>query len=709
MLIKHSCYKARSTITAFTLRDDDTIALSTAVHGAKIFSHQKCSAVKNLSIESLGQKTTAVSFSQDSNLLAFANDNIIYIINTQNKLLVQKIRTYEGTIQLIEFVPNSKYFVTGTKDGRVMQYRYDGRAGLSRLCSFGQLEKKNTRAIKNNYVSAFAFYDNLLACSGYGGSITILKIHSLASKYTIPPCSLRINALCFFDKEKLLSGGVDGLLHIHSLKHKQIETSISTPFTNIKKILIMPNPQYVMLSGASEQLCIIDIKNTKLVSPSYLTFKHNVLNITLTQKDNLLVVLESKEFFKVELPKVEHLKSFILSGDLDKAYALIDMDPMLKDTREHKRVEVMYAKLYTQAIEALINSNTKEARMLMRKFKDVKSKKDDINSIFKAFEFYPRFNTLYLEKKYALSYALAEKHPALKYTKQYKKMEEVFKEAYAFAQKQILLGRHDVAKEILGVYATVLSKKPMLHLILKQNEEFIDFLKAINDKNFTTIEKLVKKNEIFSQIPTYIALNKSIQVTLDTIQNYINKGEVRSAIETIKMHLQTTSIKEELQDLYKDAKLVQKLQESYKNNDFKSCYEIIDSSNNLYALELSKLLEDHWIKLVSECEEYAFRGEFSSIKKKFGELIGIQTRLEKIGDLLRLSFHIKIKALLSKKSFKNSENIIYSYIDIFGTDSEMLLIMRTYERVSGKDLALTLNQDIRKERDSWLNSPIVRS
>ncbi len=705
MLIKHSCYKARSSIIAFTILDDDTVALATAMHGAKIYSHQKCSAIKNLSIEFLGQNTTAVCFSKDSNLLAFANANIIYIINTQNKLLLQKIRTYEGSIEIIEFAPNSKYLITGTKDGRVMQYRYDGRSGLSRLCSFG----KETSRLTNNYVSAFAFYNELFACSGYGGSITILKINSLSLKYTIHSSALRINALCFFSKEILLSASVNGILQIHSLKHKKVLASISIPFENINAILIMPNPQFVMVSGDSHNLCILDVENSKLISRSYLTFNHNILGITLTKEKNLLVLLQSKEFFKVELPKIEHLKNFLLGGDLDGAYALIDLDPMLKDTREHKRVEVMYTKLYDQAIAALVNSNMKEARLLMRKFSTVKSKKDDISSIFKAFEFYPQFNNLYLEKKYSLAYALAEKNPPLKHTKQYKKMEDVFKEAYSFAQKQILLGRKDVAREILSVYITILSKKTMLHLILNQNEEFIQFLKAINEKNFQKLDKLIKKNETFSKIPSFVTLQKSIEVTLQIIQDYINNGDVQSAISTIKEYLHVPSIKEELQSLYKDAKLVQKLQISYNDNDFRSCYEVIDSSQNIDSLELSQLLEQHWAKLVGESEEYAFKGDFKGIKKSFGELISVKTRLEKIGDLLRLSFQTKIKALLAKRKFTNAQNIIYSYIDTFGTDSEMLLLMKTYEKASGKKLAFTHNQNIRKARNIWLQSPLIMS
>ncbi|MDQ7067314.1 MAG: hypothetical protein Q9M40_04625 [Sulfurimonas sp.] len=80
--------------------------------------------------------------------------------------------------------------------------------------------RKHKRPISNNYVSAFAFCDDLFACSGYGGSITVLKIHSLSSRYTISSSALRIDALCFYDKDTLLSASVDGSLHIYSLKQK---------------------------------------------------------------------------------------------------------------------------------------------------------------------------------------------------------------------------------------------------------------------------------------------------------------------------------------------------------------------------------------------------------------------------------------------------------------------------------------------------------
>ena len=707
MLIKHLCYKASSEIKSFEVLQDGTLAFSTGFHGVKIFSHQTCSAIKSLSIELLNSNTTAVAFNQKGTLIAFANSNLLHIFNTQTKLLLQSIPTFEGEIELLAFVPNSKYIVAGGKHGRVMQYRYDGSSHLSRLCSFGQNISKSKSRVKNNYVSAFAFKDNIFASTGYGGVITILKMNSYTNRYNIQASNVRINALCFLDDNRLVSGSVDGGIQIHSLNKYQNIKNISTPFININSIIQMPNRRYIMISAESKNLVLIDLKLAKVVSTNYLTFVKNISCIRLTAEGNLLAVIDKKELYRVELPSEEHIKSFILHNSLDKAYELIDKDPMLQGTREHTRLEVIYSKLYDKAVEALINSNAKEARKLMQIFSDVKSKKNEIYSIFKAFEFYPQFKNLYLEKKLSLAYIMAKKYPVLQHTKQFIKMEKTFKESFVFAQKQILIGRKDVAKDILSAYATVTSKKPMIKLILNQNKEFIEFLKAINKKNYSLVDTLVKKNDTFKDTPSYVALQKELLHTLQNIRILINKGQEEEAVESIKLLIDIPSIKDELQILYADTKLLKKLQKSYQEEDFVSCYEIIDSTNTLDSLELTILLEKHWIKLMSKCEDYALEGDIKGIKSTLKELIRVKSRVDKIGDLLRLSFHIKIKELMTKKSFKSAENIIYSYIDIFGDDSELQFIKRTYQKVSRKILAITLSQNSHLARDNWLNSDLI--
>ena len=700
------CFKTRSPITEIIVLNDKTIVFSTKLHGAKIFSTSNCAITKNLSIELLGYKTTATAFSQEHALLAFANSKTIYIVNIQNKTTIQTIRTDEGEIEILSFVPNSPYLVAGTKDGRVSQYRYDSKAQLSRLCSFPQKRENNYR-IKYNYVSALAFYGQYMACSGYGGSIVLIKMSSLANKRVIESSQLRVGALCFLDSERLVSGSSDGIVRIHFLKKENKTQTINTPFTNIKNIIQMPTSNYIMVSADSDKLLIIDTKSAKVVAKEYLSFEVNVAHILLDKKETLFVALENNTIYKFELPNVQELKSHLLHNTLDEAFKLIESDPMLRGTREHKRVEVMYEKLYTQAIEALIHSQTQEAYRLTEMFHDVASKREEISSIFEDFKNYPRFKALVSQKKYALAYAMSEKFPSFKRTLQFKKMEESFKDNFSFAQKQILMGRQDVAQDVLSPYASVIAKKPIVNLLLKQNKDFIDFLKAIQAKNYVLIEKLLGKNELFLQIPTYTALRISEQNSLDAIAELINRSKTKEAIEQIKTLQGTPGIKEDLKNLYRVAKLVESLHYSYKEGDFTNCYEIIDAHYVLSELQLSNLLEKHWSKVMKECEEFALKGDIKSIKDRLGELMRVKTRLAKVGDLLRVSFHSKIKALLAKKSFVNAENIIYSYIDIFGIDSEVKSLMKIHEKLAGKKLAITLNQERVVARDNWIHSPLI--
>ncbi len=707
MFEKNECLKARSKISALSNIGENLVAFSTKTHGIKIFSSETCRPTQNVLVEQLNYKTTAVAFSGKSRLFAFAHTNIIYIMNIDSKIIIQTIRTNEGSIVMMEFVPNSLYLVTGTQNGRVMQYRHDGRFGLSRLCSFGHNTSSTEQKIKNNYVSAFASKGALLAFSGYGGIITILKMHSHAIKNSIEASKVRINILCFLNEEKIVSGNINGLIQIHSLKKYQKTVKINTPFVDVQQIILMPNPRYIMVSGKSKSLIIIDTLQEKVVSNNYLSFKENVSKISLTQDKNLLVVLENNSVIKVTLPTSGDLKSFILHNELDKAYLILDADPMFEGSREKKRVDIMFERACNRAIDALMVSNTKEARLMLRMFNNIQSKKDAVDSIFKAFELFPRFKTLFHNNKYPVMYAMAEKYPALKYTTHYKKMQEGFKEAFSFAQKQLLMNKRDIAKEVLSLYLGTVSKKSILDLVVHENIDFSLFLKAMKDGNTKKMDFLIGKNKLFAEIPTYQKQKDLTKDFLNSIRLSIDAGKTLNAVEKIKKLMHNEDIKDELLELYKETKIVAKLQKSYDENDFKKCYEILDEDIYLYNLELSKFLENHWTKLMNECEEYALKGDLKSIKKSLGDLIAVETRLQKIGDLIRLSFQIKIKALLGKSSFNNAESVIYSYIDTFGLDSEIRLIMRSFERVSKHKLAITSDQEKDVPRDGWLSSSLI--
>ena len=700
-----NCLEARSQITSLQKLDDNTIIFSTKFHGIKIISPLECETKLNFKHERLNSSVTAICFSPDAELVAFSTQARIHIMNMHTKELIKSIYTDGEEVNILTFDLSSKYIVAGSSNGRVLLYKYNSSSLLSRLCSF-PYQRPKTR-VKKNFVSSFAFYNNIFATSGYGGAIFVMDLHSRANKRVYLHGTFRKSALCFLNEKSIACGDNEGNLRIISLKDNILIKEISLSFRKIKQIILIPKTKFIIVHANTNAIAIIDTKEHKILHSNYLEFEDNIDSIEALSSEFLIVSLQNQKILHVKLPSASELHSLIIHNSLDEAYELIEREPMLSGTNEHKVLEQKYDKLYTEALQALVNQNKSSALQLTDMFKHIASKKESIRLLFQAFDNYPRFKTLYLEKKYALAYGMAQKFPALKKTAQYEYMEKRWKETFTNAQRHILLGKPEYAKALFKEYIAVTSKRPVIDLVIKHNNLFIEFLKALEKKDFKKVNQISSKNTLFTQMPIYKTLNTDIEQSISRIEIYIKKGNLDLAKKSLTKIEGTPNFALQIKQLYAMCDEVVELQKQYKLNNFKACYELIDLHPHLLFSKLGILLDKHWQKLMNECEEYASKGNIKDIKATLGSLIELDSRKDKVGDLLRVSFHVRVKALLSKKNFKAAQSIIYSYIDIFGEDSEMHSLKKKYELMSKKKLAITLTGSEKPSRDSWLKSKII--
>ncbi len=704
----NECLTTRSPLTQLELLNNGTISFATKLHGMKNISLPDCETKLHLAPRDLNSKTSAIAFSKNGELLAFANSNIIRIFYLPTRKLIKTIRSDEREIEILHFDPSSKYLIAGSKSGRVTQYRYSNSISLSRLCSF-EYKQKNSSKIKESFVSSIAFHDTYIACSGYGGSIVVINLHSQIKKAVITNLKSRIDALCFLNAESLVSGNVDGIVEIHSLKNRSTRQKIVTHLTNIKQILPMSNPRFILISSDSNFLIVVDLQTNKIIDSKYMEFEDSINKIALSREDILTVSLQNSKLFSIVLPSTKKLSSLVTHNHLSDAFLLIENNHLLKESKEYKKLEKKYAAILTQTVTALINNNKDIAHSLTKEFRAIPSKREEIVSLFRAFEHFTRFRAIVLEKKYALAYAMCIKYPAFTYTPQYKKMEQVWKTTFADAQRQMILGRGDLAKAILNEYMTTTIKRPLIKFILNHNRQFLEFLKAIEKKEYAKVFILADEDEIFKQIPTYTTLNEEIHRDILQTQELIEAGDINSAKRYLKKFQDIPHLKEEIAELNENCLYIQKLQNVYKENNFKECYTILDNHDSLESTELGRLLNKHWSKLILECELFALKGDIKSIKKTLDDLILISTRKEKIGSLLRVSYHVKIKLLISKKSYKKAEAVIYSYLDTFGLDTEINLIKKRFEKESLMTLAIEDDEIHNIKRDDWFESKFIQN
>jgi WD40 repeat protein len=700
------CVKARSPITSLLSTPQNTLAYTTRLHGSKIISSEDCSVISNFSNENLNHETTAAVFSNDAKLLAFANEKVIYIADVLKKEIIKIIPTDKNKIQVLAFDETSNYIIAGNENGRVHQYNCVSSSALARLCSFPYNEADRSR-IRKNYVSALAVNKNRLATTGYGGSVIIIDMFSRANKIAFNNSRSRINALHFVDNNTLISGNFDGLVTIFNIKEQKILKEIETPLIKIRQIISMPNPEYVMLCSNSNYVSILDIKRYKLIQHKFVSFKDTVIRLASLNEKSVAVALKDGSIEKIELSSGEDLKSLMLHNSLDKAYELVEKEPMLKSTPEYAELENTYKRIYQQAISALVNQNISLANELLNMFKGCTSKKKEIASLFISFRQYNNLKILYVGKKVTLAYALADRYPELKQTPIFKKLEELWRDDFKDAQRQMLQAKYGKANFILERYKTIPSKKELINLVLNQNKEFISFIIALDKKNYALASEMVTKNRLLKNVPSYNILQNELELKLEQIKGYIYKGELEKARKNIKTIENVAHLKKEVLAFSKECKHLELLQSHYNKNDFKSCYEVLDKYSHLYSTQLGEMLEKHWIGIIEKCEAYALKGASSDIKETLGDLATLEGRLDKIGDLFRLSFHIKIKLFLSKRSFTNAESFIYRYIDTFGKDHEIGELMKRYELKTKSKLAITYNLDI--NRHHWVKSEYFSS
>jgi len=533
MLDTIQCLRTRSDIIELAKLDDNTIAMCTSMHGAKLFSLDDCSTKSNITHKNLNSSQLSISFSPNSEFMAFGLKSNIYIMHIPSKILLKTIKIDEENIELVKFDLESKYIIVTTTTGRVLQYRYDGSSLLARLYSFDVNNFKISSEDSLSLISTLAFHKNILAIGGNNGTIFTINLHSRANKVLISNDTARISSLCFLSSNNFISADTKGNLYFNSLKDENYYKKIPTGFTYISKILLMPDPNFLIVVGKEKHAAIYDLQNFKLLHNKYIEFESIIKDVIIANRDTILVALEDNSLEKVKLPDSSKLKAFVNEKAFDKAYNFIKIHPMLMATREYKTLEMAYDKIYKETMNALMNQNKDKALELTKIFKYVDIKQESIQELFKAFENYPRLKTLYIEKKYALAYTICAKYPPLQKTFQYDKMQELWKDTFKNAQRQIAHGSIANAKALLNEYVTVADKRPIIKLILNDNNNFIEFLKAIESKDFQKVEKIAKTNTLFTKIPTYKSVENSINRAVIDVQKDIDKVKLEIAIKKI--------------------------------------------------------------------------------------------------------------------------------------------------------------------------------
>lgn len=308
--------------------------------------------------------------------------------------------------------------------------------------------------------------------------------------------------------------------------------------------------------------------------------------------------------------------------------------------------------------------------------------------------------SLVLHNSIKEAFELIEEEPILQNTSEAKKLGESFNKAYRDAIDALSVDNNYLANSYLEIYKDIPSKKNSLKLLFDSFKYYDRFKALYKEKKYAICYAISSTYTPLQMTSEYIKMEKKWNKLSIVASSISLSGDTQSAKKILREYITISSKRTDVQKILLNKKSIhtadelEMLQNFYEDDKFFACYEHIDRYPKLYHSELGNYLQKHYFKLISMCENYAIDANIDKIKTTLGELITLKSRKDRVDNILKIAFLVKIDRLLSISHFKASEELIYSYIDNFGSDSKISTLMKEYEGVSCKRLAITVKHNL---------------
>ena len=290
------------------------------------------------------------------------------------------------------------------------------------------------------------------------------------------------------------------------------------------------------------------------------------------------------------------------------------------------------------------------------------------------------FEALYREKKYPHAFIIASKYPELKETAEYAKMQKHFHTLLRLAALQIKKGETYKAEELIGEYARVEEKRVVVKLLLAYGEEFLSFLKALNDAEFERVFATLQLHPDFAKVPSFVALKMRMQERLALLEKRMDAMELDSDFSLLQ---EWERYLPEAKRLQRKLATLQKLQYHYEKEEWSECYDLIEQEESVKNSLLAQLLQKHWYKRFEQAKEAAQNGIIERVYEVLHDFVEVTSKKEQIKQLLYIAAKRRIAKLLETQAYNETERLLFETAEHFGKDMELLELAKDYHKQTG--------------------------
>lgn len=576
--------------------------------------------------------TLICAFDPHNNRLLFGSDkaSTLNLIDLNQKKVINQYDLEQQIPTLLSFSPDGQYFICGTDQGRVLLWRCDSNTLISRLHSFPEYTSAYTKP-KTNYVSALTFDGMTLASSGYGGSIVLTDYRTQTYSKRYSPGYLKNTALLIYN-HFVITANQEGTLIKIDQKGAAANQRLGTSHKNIRFLQRIGPEPYIIVASDLPYVTLINGNTFKVIQERYLELDAPLTSLCVIG-DTLFAANLNNELMKFNLQPFEEFEKLIRAKEYAEAYEYCKNEPLLLESDLYKELESIYAEQLNKAKGYLTQKLIADAKIVLEPFKAAKAK--EIAEVFQVYSFIDRFTDLFEQRKLAAFYGHAEQYPLLQETPVYQEAEKLWAEKFTRAQKLMFLNKEREIQEELSLFTTVTSKRPFIHLLLQNSAVLKIYSKAIQTKNYYQLRNLTVSFPLLRKFPSYQNFIKDTGEIIGAIIKALNERSFEEAELLLNELKDVVQYEAEYLQLKKLHSMAKNLHRALKNDQLRSAYRLIDNHPELLMLPWGEELNRQWNEKLSLAEQYAIKGEVSSIKKEFADLFDLPNRHGRLGDILR--------------------------------------------------------------------------
>ncbi|MEO1954139.1 MAG: hypothetical protein ABGW74_05495 [Campylobacterales bacterium] len=650
-------------------------------------------------------KQNVVTFSGDGTKFASLSSDYkeAKLFNTKTKKAIAKMTRHQGEVACVEIDSKDRYMFTGGEDGKT--FVVDLKTGKLAFTLPHHADTVNEISFSAN--------GNWCVTVSYDRKVGVFNIATMTPKHKLKIHAAPVMKTIFIDASRFITIDKNATAIVWNTYSGKVLARLSGIHDDVREMIVSRDGLFLFLGTQLGHIIVYELKEYKQLSRSYIKHKSAVSSLEFDDKESLLIVgYEDGDviFYDIYEGK-KRLRMLLRLNKYDEAYKLSDYNPLLSYTEEFKYIFDMWDRTFEKAKYFLQRGEKNKAISLFENFKNIPSKKTQINRLLQEYKEYDKFLELARAGKLALAYSMARINPTYKESDVYKSLEKQWQKTFITAQKLVLQPSGiERARELLSPYRGISEKTEHIQELLKEAKVYITFKNAVSSKNFRMAFQLVNQYSFLREFPEYTAMIDYGDKLFIQAEKDIIDGNLDSALRTLQILSSFPEFDEDIIYLRETINNKIKFDKAIKANDMVLAYSLLDNSDELQETEDGKRLQEVWDKALEKANKYAAAGDIDGIEEALKDFMKIPSKYMAIASVVAWCYISQLeKAIKEKTDLSIIEDGIKNYVLTFGLRDEIESFYNICKRFYKEDFEMDLEMLPKGSLKRWRPSMIEKS